>query len=133
MRELDVRQLNALALAFMGDAVLDMYVRRRLLEKGTVRPNRLHQEAKSYVSAKAQAEIVHELLETNFFTEEEVNVFKRGRNAKSGTIPKNTDVNTYRHSTGFEAILGYHYLNEEHDRLQQILERAFAIIGRKSK
>ncbi len=124
----DVDQLNALALAFMGDSVLDMFIRRYLLERGTVRPNRLHQEATKYVSAKAQARIVHDLLEQEFFSEDEISVFKRGRNAKSSTIPKNTDVNTYRYSTGFEAVLGYHYLRGASDRLDEILTRSLAII-----
>lgn len=129
---IDVRQLNALALAFIGDSVFDLFVRRRLIEKGTVKPQRLHEEATSYVSAKAQAMIVYELIEQGFFTDEELSVFRRGRNAKSGAIPKNTDVQTYRQSTGFEAVLGYHYLNGDDRRLSELLEHAFHVIETKS-
>ncbi len=112
----DLRQLNALALAYMGDAVLDMYVRYHLIAQGKVRPQRLHAEATRYVSAKAQAEVVLTLLKESFLSEKEEAIMKRGRNAKSGTVPKNTDVATYRYSTGFEALLGYLYLQEEAER-----------------
>lgn len=124
----DLKQLNALALAYMGDTVLDMYIRYYLIAQGTVRPHRLHIEATKYVSAKAQAKMMHHLLEEQFLTEAEVLIFKRGRNAKSGSIPKNTDLNTYRYSTGFEAVLGYLYFQDEQDRIDEIIKKAVAII-----
>ncbi|GAE35308.1 Mini-ribonuclease 3 [Halalkalibacter akibai] len=130
---IDLKQLNALALAYMGDSVLDMYVRYYLIAQGNVRPHRLHVEATKYVSAKSQAFIMGKMLEEDFFTTEEINVFKRGRNAKSGSIPKNTDLNTYRYSTGFEAVLGYHYFQGEQNRLDEIMKKAVSIVeeGRK--
>ncbi|WP_445492877.1 Mini-ribonuclease 3 [Niallia sp. 03133] len=127
-KNIDEKQLNSLALAYMGDAVLEIYVRRHLLYSGKVRPNHLHREATKYVSAKGQAKVVYQLLEETFFTEEELAVLKRGRNAKSGTIPKNTDVQTYRYSTGFEAVLGYLYLSDREERLEEIIKAAFLII-----
>jgi len=127
-KKVDEKQLNSLALAYMGDAVLEIYVRRHLLYNGKVRPNMLHREATKYVSAKGQAKVVHQLMEDEFFTEEEYAVLKRGRNAKSGTIPKNTDVQTYRYSTGFEAILGYLYLANREERLEEIIKAALSII-----
>ncbi|MDQ0209248.1 Mini-ribonuclease 3 [Alkalicoccobacillus murimartini] len=120
----DLKQLNGLALAYMGDAVLDMYVRYYLLAKGKVKPHALHVESTRYVSAKAQAEMVHRLEEDKQFTEQELLVIKRGRNAKSGTVPKNTSVTTYRYSTGFEALLGYLYLTNQSERLDEIIEMA---------
>lgn len=130
---IDLKQLNALALAYMGDSVLDMYVRYYLIAQGNVRPHRLHVEATKYVSAKAQANIMGKLLEEDFLTTDEIAIFKRGRNAKSGSIPKNTDLNTYRYSTGFEAILGYHYFQGKKERLDEIMNRAVLIVeeGRK--
>lgn len=125
---IDALQLNSLALAYMGDAVYEKYVRHYLLTKGNVRPNQLHNIAKRFVSAKAQAAIIHNLIETDFFSEEEQGVIRRGRNAKSGTVPKNTDVQTYRYSTAFEALLGYHYLQQNNDRLEEIIQRSFIII-----
>ncbi|GAE26012.1 ribonuclease III family protein [Halalkalibacter wakoensis JCM 9140] len=128
----DLTQLNALALAYMGDSVLDMYVRYYLIAKGTVRPHRLHVEATKYVSAKSQAYIMGKLIEEGFLTDDEIAVFKRGRNAKSGSVPKNTDLHTYRYSTGFEAMLGYHYFQGEHDRLDEIMKKAVVIAETRS-
>ncbi|WP_392455467.1 Mini-ribonuclease 3 [Chryseomicrobium aureum] len=128
LRPADVKQLNALALAYMGDAVLERAVREHLLVNGMIRPNALHREATNYVSAKAQSAIVHDMMENNFLTEDELATYRRGRNAKSGTVPKNTDVQTYRASTGFEAVLGSLYLRGDHDRVEQLLTYAITAI-----
>ncbi|AKO90775.1 Mini-ribonuclease 3 [Priestia filamentosa] len=128
--QIEVKQLNSLALAYMGDAVFDQYIRHHLLLKGSVRPNMLHRQAKEYVSARAQAKIVHQLLDEGFLTEEEQAVLRRGRNAKSGSIPKHTDVQTYRYSTAFEAVLGYLYLDSQQKRVTEIVEKAIMIIER---
>lgn len=126
--EADVKQLNALALAYMGDAVYDVFVREHLLARGQVRPQRLHKSATIYVSAKAQANVLHSLQANNFFTDEEEAVLKRGKNARSKTLPKNTDIHTYRDSTAFEALIGYHFLLRNNERLNEIVEKAFAVI-----
>ncbi|MDG4657845.1 Mini-ribonuclease 3 [Ectobacillus antri] len=124
---IDVKQLNSLALAYMGDAVYEKHIRHHLLLKGNIRPNQLHRLSTQYVSAKAQAKVILQMLEEGFVNEEEIAVVKRGRNAKSGTIPKNTDVQTYRYSTAFEALVGYHYLLDNHNRLSEIIERAISL------
>ena len=124
----DVKQLNSLALAYMGDAVFEQVVREHLIRSGRVRPNILHKEATSYVSAKAQAMIVREMLEKEFLSEDEQAVLRRGRNAKSGSVPKNTDVITYHHSTAFEAVIGSLYLCEQTERLQQVLQFSISFI-----
>ena len=128
LRQQDVKLLNALALAYMGDAVLEQKVREHLLLAGGVKPNALHKEATKYVSAKAQSMIVHRMMEEQYLTEEELSVFRRGRNAKSGSVPKNTDVRTYRNSSGFEAILGFLYLTQQLDRVYEIIDYAIAIV-----
>lgn len=120
----DLTQINGLALAYMGDAVLDMYVRYYLLAQGKVKPHALHAEATHYVSAKAQADMVHKLEEDGVFTAQEQSIIKRGRNAKSGSVPKNTSVTTYRYSTGFEALLGFLYITDQSDRLDDIMHLA---------
>lgn len=117
----DARQLNGLALAYMGDAVYEVYIRKFLLESGHVKPNDLHRASTKYVSAKAQAAQFHRLREIEFFTEAEETVAKRGRNAKSGHVPKNTDVQTYNHSTAFEAVIGYLFLTGQLDRMEEII------------
>ena len=128
LRTEDVKQLNALALAYMGDAVLEQKVREHLLLAGRVKPNTLHKEATKYVSAKAQSFVVHRMMDEAFLTEEEVAIFRRGRNAKSGTVPKNTDVQTYRNSSGFEAVLGYLFLLQQLERAYEIIHYAIDII-----
>jgi ribonuclease III family protein len=124
--KINAKQINALALAYMGDAVYETYVRQLLLTKGRIKPNQLHRAATSYVSAKAQAAILRKLYENNELTEEEQAIVKRGRNAKSGTTPKNTDVQTYKHSTAFEALIGYLFLLNRTDRLEELLSKIFA-------
>ncbi|MFC6039032.1 Mini-ribonuclease 3 [Paenisporosarcina macmurdoensis] len=128
LRSMDVLQLNSLALAYMGDAVLEQAIREHLIRSGRVRPNTLHKEGTKYVSAKAQALVVRVMLTEKFLTEEEEAVLRRGRNAKSGSIPKNTDVQTYKYSTAFEAVLGSLYLLGNFNRVQEIIEKAITII-----
>ncbi len=126
--KMDWKQLNGLALAYMGDAVFEKRVRFELLKEGAVRPNKLHRAATTYVSAKAQSYILHELENRELLTDADFAVIKRGRNAKSHTVPKNTDVATYKNSTGFEALLGYLYVLEETERLEQLLSQSIQII-----
>jgi len=119
---IDNKLLNPLTLAYMGDAVLDQHVREYIVLKLKAKPNRLHQEAKRYVSAKSQAQTLEFLMENNWFTEDELDIVRRGRNAKSYTKAKNTDIQTYRKSSGLEAVIGYLYLEKEQARLTALLE-----------
>jgi ribonuclease III family protein len=127
-QELDEKQLNSLALAYMGDAVFEIYVRHHLLQAGQVKPNQLHREATKFVSAKAQASILFYLMDQDLLTEYEMAVVKRGRNAKSGSVPKNTDVQTYRYGTGFEALIGYLYLSKNEARLEEMIKLSLSFI-----
>jgi ribonuclease-3 family protein len=124
----DVKQMKSLALAYMGDAVYEVYIREHLLKKGQVKPQQLHNQAVKFVAGKNQADIVLQWLEANLLTYEEERVVARGRNAKSGTIPKNIPVQTYRYSTAFEALIGYHYLAENKERLSELLREAVSWI-----
>ncbi|MGB6406747.1 MAG: Mini-ribonuclease 3 [Planococcus donghaensis] len=128
LRKNDVDQLNALALAYMGDAVYEQAVREHLLRSGRSKPNILHRQSTTFVSAKAQAVVLKRLTEEEFLTEAELAVMRRGRNAKSGSVPKNTDVQTYNFSTAFEAVLGWLYLKEEQARVDEIISYAIEII-----
>ena len=128
LRDMDVKQLNALALAYMGDAVYEQAVREHLLRSGRVKPNVLHREATKYVSAKSQAAILQEMKAANYLTEEEAAIMRRGRNAKSGSVPKNTDVGTYKNSSGFEAVLGYLYLLGRTERITEFIVESIRII-----
>ena len=128
LRNQDVDQLNGLALAYMGDAVYEQAVREHLLRSGRVKPNTLHRQATTFVSAKAQAMVLKRLTEEGFLTEEELAIMRRGRNAKSGSVPKNTDVQTYNFSTAFEAVLGWLYLKERQERTYEIIRYAIEIV-----
>jgi len=115
--------MNGGSLAYLGDAVWTLLVRKYLVDKGYNRPDDLQKLSVKYVSAKSQATIFTNLLEKSFFTSEEIEIYKRGRNYKSGTVPKNTDVQIYRVSTGFEAIIGYWYVENKNDRIEQLWEK----------
>lgn len=115
--------LNGLTLAYMGDAAYEVYIRQHLLEKGLTKPNQLHKQATFYVSANAQAMLMGKMLEQEgFLSEEESDIYRRGRNAKSYTKAKNTKVETYRISTGFEAMLGYLQLTGRKERLEELIQ-----------
>ena len=118
----DINLINGIALAFEGDAVYSMYIRRHLIFQGLTKPNQLHREATKYVSAKAQANLISLMLEEGFLTEKEEDIYKRGRNANSHTKAKNTDIVTYRMSTGFEAVMGYLHMTEAIERLEELID-----------
>lgn len=120
--------MKSLALAYIGDAVYELHVRDYLLQTGQVKPNQLHQQAITFVSGKAQAAVLFHWFDSHFLTDEELRVVKRGRNAKSGSIPKNTSIQIYRYSTGFEALIGYHYLLKNKERLTELLTEAVLFI-----
>lgn len=118
--------LNPLALAYIGDAVYELSIRAYLVTKGITKVNDLTTKAKEYVSAKRQALFVQSLIEKNFFKENELEVIRKGRNSKSHKAPKNTDIVTYKYSTGFESLIGYLYLEKNISRIDEIIKE---IIG----
>jgi ribonuclease-3 family protein len=124
----EARMLNSLQLALIGDGVFEIFIRNYILTQNTaLSANKIHVRAIGYVKAKSQARVVHEI--EKFLSEEEVAVYKRGRNAKSSTVPKNADVRDYRMATGFEALVGYLYLIGDKDRLEFIFNKSIEIIG----
>jgi ribonuclease III family protein len=129
--KVNANQLNSLALAYVGDAVYEIYVRRHLLQSGKVKPNHLHREGTKYVSAKAQCQVLFRMMDETLLSEEELAVVMRGRNAKSGTVPKNTDVQTYHYSTAFEALMGFLYLKEKIERLEELILKSFEFVEEK--
>ena len=123
MSETNPKVMSPLALAFMGDALMSLKVREYILSLGYMKPIDFQRLTVKFVSAKSQAEFMSKLMEQGFFTEEELGIFKRGRNAKSLTVPKNTDVITYKMSTGFEALWGYLYLSHQYERIDEMFEK----------
>ena len=116
----DVRLINVIALAYLGDAIYEVYIRESLIRLGIVRVEELQKKAVFYVSAKGQASILKRLLDENKLTSEEIDIVKRGRNYKRSSHPKHTDILTYKLSTGFETLIGYLYLSKNEERLAEI-------------
>ena len=113
--------LNVLSLAYIGDAIYEVYIRKHLIQKGIVKVEQLQKEAVNYVSAKNQAYFLKNMIDNNVFTENEMQIIIRARNHKGNRHPKNTDIITYKHSTGLEAIIGYLYLNNNIERINNIM------------
>ena len=118
---MDVREINVLVLAYLGDTIYENYVRHYLVNKGIGNVNDLQTESINYVSAKRQASFLEDMINSNFFSEEELNVIKRARNYKSNSHPKNTDIITYKHATALEAVIGYLDIVGNKKRIDEIM------------
>ena len=119
----NIGTMNILALAYLGDAIYEVYIRTFLLQKGIQKVNELQRQAKQFVSAKGQAGVLKELLYQQLLTEQEIYVVKRARNHKSHKSPKNTDIVTYKQSTGLEALFGYLFLTHQTERINERMKR----------
>lgn len=117
---IDMNNINILALAYLGDAIYELEIRKFLLEKNITKVNQLQTESIKYVSAVNQAKYLKEMLDKNFFTDEELNVILRARNHKSHKS-KSTDIVTYKYSTALEAIIGYLYYQKNNKRIEEIM------------
>jgi mini-ribonuclease III len=115
----DIVMLSPLQLAYIGDAVYELLVRTYLL-KEKIPVNKLHKTTINYVKAKAQADIVHILDEK--LNEKERSMVRKGRNAKSNTVPKNANLIDYKYATGLETLFGYLYLTEQDNRMDELFE-----------
>ena len=118
---------NMLVLAYLGDSIYETYIRKYLVDKGIAKVKELQSESIKYVSAKGQAMYLKEMMGNNFFSEEELNIVMCARNHKSNHKPKNCDIITYKYATGFEALIGYLYLENKIDRIEEIINY---ILGR---
>ena len=119
----DISQMSPLVWAYMGDAVYEKFIREYVIKQGLCKNGLLHRKSIKYVSAKAQAKIVHQLEDTDSLTEEEKDIVRRGRNSNPHSTAKNADIIDYKYATGFEALIGYLYLKERHERLEEILNK----------
>lgn len=131
LNETQNRMLNPLVLAYIGDAVHEMMVRTYVINQYSGSVNKLNQRVVAMIKATAQAEAFRQM--ESELTEEEIGMVKRGRNTKSLTVPKNTSVAEYRLATGFEALLGWLYLNGQEERLKDIVARAIRIAEKTGK
>ena len=117
-------EVAPLILAYIGDAVYDVIVRTLEISKGNRQVNKINKDSIKLVNAKAQADMI-DILEEKL-TEEELTIYKRGRNAKANTSAKNASIRDYRKATGFEALIGYLYLSHKEDRMLELVKEGFS-------
>lgn len=125
MSELEARNLNPLSLAYIGDAVYELFIRTKIFRN--LPPNKLNKEAKKYVAAYAQAEFAEKIMD--ILDEDELYILKRGRNKKQNTVAKNQSVGDYKIATGVETLFGYLYITGRHERMLELIERGLDYEG----
>lgn len=130
-KEVDVKTYSPLTLAFLGDCVYDLIIRTVVVEQGNRSANDLHKRTSGYVKASTQAYMIEALQEQ--LEEEEKAVYRRGRNAKSYTTAKNASIADYRKATGFEALIGYLYLQNRMERILELVKAALELWKEKEK
>lgn len=118
--EIDIRTYSPLVLAYIGDGVYELMIRTILVDQGNRSANALHKSASNHVKAATQAAMIDSILDE--LTEEETNIFKRGRNAKTVSMAKHASMHDYRHATGFEALMGYLYLTDQMKRMIDLIK-----------
>lgn len=115
-------ELNILALAYLGDSIYEIYIRKFLIQKGIVKVKELQESAIKYVSANGQAHYLKQWIDSNLLAEEELEIVYRARNHKGNRHPKHTDILTYKHATALEALVGFWYLKHQFDRLNEMMK-----------
>ncbi len=118
---MDVREINVLVLAYLGDTIYENYVRKYLVLSGIGHVDALQKKSVQYVSAKAQSKFLKEMMAMDFFTDDEIDIIKRARNNRSTSHPKNCDIITYKYATGLEALIGYLDLKDKKERIDKIM------------
>lgn len=126
-KEVDIKAYSPLTLAYIGDCIYDVIIRTVVVERGNRTANKLHKTTVKYVNAGTQAAMIEALQE--HLTQEEVVVYRRGRNAKSYSTAKNATVGDYRKATGMEALLGYLYLTDRLERAIELVKQGLEEIG----
>ena len=114
--------INSLVLAYLGDSVYELLIREHFIKTGINKVNNLQTKVTNYVSAKAQAKYINYLMENNILTSDEIDVVKKGRNAKVFSHPKNTDILTYKWATALECLFGYLYIIEDKERINELIK-----------
>lgn len=116
-----MNNINALVLAYLGDSIYEIYVRKYLISIGIAKVKELQKESIKYVSASNQAKFLQELMDNNYFNDEELRIIMNARNHKNNHKPRNCDIITYKYATGLEALIGYLYLNNNKERIEEIM------------
>lgn len=128
IEKIDLQNISMQTLAFIGDSVYNVYIRTYLASITNMQTGKLHRLSIKYVSARGQSKIIDMI--SDKLTDEEIKIYKRGRNTNIHTVSKNVDVVNYKKATGFEALIGYLYLNKEKDRLDEIIKLSIECIDK---
>lgn len=118
-----INMMSPLTWAYVGDSVYELYIRVYLANTTNLNPHRMHVESIKYVKAASQAKAIKNLIEINFLTDDEKEIVRRGRNTQNHHLPKNASLEDYSYSTGFEALIGYLFLNKKEERIKEIIKK----------
>ena len=127
MEESRLKTYSPLSLAFLGDAVFSLFMREHVMKAGNMSARKLHDRTVKLVSANAQEKAILQIIEEKMLSDEETDVYRRGENAKVDTHAKNASLITYHRVTGFECLIGWLYLKEEQERIEELLTKAIEI------
>ena len=119
--EINITDYSPLTLAYIGDGIYEIVVRTVIVDEANRQVNKIHKAASNLVKAETQAKMIHLIMDE--LTEEEVRIYKRGRNAKAVTRAKNASMSDYRTATGFEALMGWLYLTGQSERMMQLIKK----------
>lgn len=119
LEEINITDYSPLTLAYIGDGIYEIVIRTIIVDEANRQVNKIHKAASGLVKAGTQAKMIHLIMED--LTEEEIQIFKRGRNAKAVTRAKNASMSEYRRATGFEALMGWLYLSGQSDRMMDLI------------
>lgn len=125
IEDIDIRTYSPLVLAYIGDGIYELIIRTIIVSKGNIPVNKMHKKSASLVKAATQSAMMDVLMEE--LTQEELTMYKRGRNAKSATSAKNASIHDYRRATGFEALMGYLYLTGQSDRMTRLIQTGLVL------
>ncbi len=128
IEDIDIRTYSPLVLAYIGDGIYELIIRTIIVSKGNIPVNKMHKKSASLVKAATQSAMMDVLMEE--LTQEELTMYKRGRNAKSATSAKNASIHDYRRATGFEALMGYLYLTGQSDRMTRLIQTGLVGLGK---
>ena len=130
---MNANSYNGLSLAYIGDAIFELYIRKYVLSLGYTKVNDLHKQVIRYTSGEGQSYFIHKFLELNFLNDEEIMIFKRGRNSHVNSSRKNLELKDYLDATGFEALMGFLYLDDKTERLEELINSCIRLRGEKDE
>lgn len=126
LEEINIIDYSPLTLAYIGDGIYEVIIRTVIVDEANRQVNKIHKAASNLVKAETQAKMIHFIMDD--LTEEEVKIYKRGRNAKAVTRAKNASMSDYRTATGFEALMGWLYLTGQSERMMELIKKCIACV-----